>query len=101
MATTGIDCDDELFASLLSAKADEVDMLVDIITDFSRGRAGLDADIKKRLVQAKHSSRPAGYEQQQLELLGHELQQFGGHSAMKWSTSTKDSAPRTTAYESQ
>ena len=82
MATTGIDCDDELFASLLSAKADEVDMLVDIITDFSRGRAGLDADIKKRLVQAKHSSRPAGYEQQQLELLGHELQQFGGHSAM-------------------
>jgi len=46
MATTGIDCDDELFASLLSAKADEVDMLVDIITDFSRGRAGLDADIR-------------------------------------------------------
>lgn len=82
MATTGIDCDDELFASLLSAKPDEVDMLVDIITDFSRGRAGLDADIKKQLVQAKHSSRPAGYEQQQLELLGHELQQFGGHSAM-------------------
>ena len=82
MATTGIDCDDELFASLLSAKPDEVDMLVDIITDFSRGRAGLDADVKKRLVQAKHSSRPAGYDQQQLELLGHELQQFGGHSAM-------------------
>ncbi|MDB6443200.1 hypothetical protein PII47_07380 [Pseudomonas sp. 21TX0197] len=57
-------------------------MLVDIITDFSRGRAGLDADVKKRLVQAKHSSRPAGYDQQQLELLGQELQQFGGHSAM-------------------
>ena len=33
MATTGIDCDDELFASLLSAKPDEVDMLVDIITN--------------------------------------------------------------------
>jgi len=82
MATTGIDCDDELFASLLSAKPDEVDVLVDIITDFSSGRAGLDAEVKKRLVQAKHSSRPAGYEQQQLELLGHELQQFGGNSAM-------------------
>jgi len=82
MATTGIDCDDELFASLLSAKPDEVDLLVDIITDFSSGRAGLDAEVKKRLVQAKHSSRPAGYEQQQLELLGHELQQFGGNSAM-------------------
>ncbi|WP_122432812.1 hypothetical protein [Pseudomonas viridiflava] len=82
MATTGIDCDDELFASLLSAKPDEVDTLVDVITDFSRGRAGLDADIKKQLVQAKHSSRPAGYDQQQLKQLGHELQQFGGHSAM-------------------
>ncbi|WP_258869197.1 hypothetical protein [Pseudomonas fluorescens] len=57
-------------------------MLVDIITDFSRGRAGLDAEVKKRLVQAKHSSRPAGYDQQQLELLGHELLLFGGHSAM-------------------
>ncbi|MFJ4067011.1 hypothetical protein ACIPW4_17195 [Pseudomonas sp. NPDC089996] len=82
MASTGIDCDDELFASLLSAKPDEVDLLVDIITDFSSGRAGLDADVKKQLVQAKHSSRPAGYNQQQLKLLGHELQQFGGHSAM-------------------
>ncbi|ANI58285.1 hypothetical protein [Pseudomonas sp. GR 6-02] len=82
MTTTGIECADELFASLLSATPDEVDMLVDIITDFSRGRAGLDADVKKRLVQAKHSSRPAGYDQQQLELLGQELQQFGGHSAM-------------------
>lgn len=82
MATTGIDCDNELFASLLSATPDEVDVLVDIITDFSRGRAGLDADVKKRLVQAKHSSRHTGYDQQQLELLGHELQQFGGHSAM-------------------
>lgn len=82
MATTGIDCDDELFASLLSAAPDEVDVLVDIITDFSRGRAGLDADVKKLLVQAKHSSRPGGYNQEQLELLGHELQQFGGHSAM-------------------
>lgn len=82
MTTTGIECTDELFASLLSATPDEVDMLVDIITDFSRGRAGLDADVKKRLVQAKHSSRPAGYDHQQLELLGHELRQFGGHSAM-------------------
>ncbi|WP_369987091.1 hypothetical protein [Pseudomonas xanthosomatis] len=82
MATTGIDCDDELFANLLSATAEEVDVLVDIITDFSRGRAGLDADVKKQLVQAKHNSRPAGYSEQQLDLLGYELQQFGGHSAM-------------------
>lgn len=82
MATTGIECSDELFASLLSATPDEVDILVDIVTDFSRGRAGLDAEVKKRLVQAKHGSRPSGYDQQQLELLGHELQQFGGHSAM-------------------
>ncbi|MCO7518404.1 MULTISPECIES: hypothetical protein [unclassified Pseudomonas] len=82
MATSGIDCDDDLFTSLISATPEEVDILVDIITDFSRGRAGLDADIKKQLVQAKHSSRPAGYTKQQLDLLGHELQQFGGHSAM-------------------
>jgi uncharacterized protein YaaW (UPF0174 family) len=82
MATAEIECDDELFASLLSATPDEVGVLVDVITDFSRGRAGLDADVKKRLVQAKHSSRHNGYDQQQLELLGHELQQFGGHSAM-------------------
>lgn len=82
MATTGIEGGEELIASLLSATPDEVDILVDIITDFSRGRAGLDAEVKKRLVQAKHSSRPAGYDQTQLELLGQELQQFGGHSAM-------------------
>lgn len=82
MASPGIDRDEALFSSLISATPEELDILVDIITDFSRGRAGLDADIKKQLVQAKHSSRSTGYTAQQLDLLGHELRQFGGHSAM-------------------
>lgn len=81
MPTKKIECDNELFLSLRQASPEEVDVLVDIITDFARGRAGLDADDKKTLVQAKHASRPNGYSEDQLMLLGHELQQFGGHSA--------------------
>lgn len=84
MTTTDIDCDNDLFTRLLGATPEEVDVLVDVITDSSRGRAGLDAEVKKRLVQAKYNSRPAGYTQEQLELLGHELQQFGGHTAMNF-----------------
>ncbi|HBN8610182.1 hypothetical protein [Pseudomonas aeruginosa] len=81
MPTQKNDCDNELFLSLRKAFPEEVDVLVDIITDFARGRAGLDADDKKTLVQAKHASRPNGYSDDQLKLLGYELQQFGGHSA--------------------
>lgn len=81
MPTKKIQCDNELFLSLRKAASEEVDMLVDIITDFGKGRAGLDADDKKTLVKAKHASRPNGYSDEQLMLLGQELQQFGGHSA--------------------
>lgn len=82
MSTKQIECDGELLAGLRKAAAEELDVLVDIITDFGRGRAGLSADDKKALVQAKHASRSAGYSDDQIQLLGHELQQFGGHSAM-------------------
>jgi hypothetical protein len=81
MPTRKIECDNELFLSLRKASPEEVDMLVDVITDFARGRAGLSAEHKKTLVKAKHASRPNGYSEDQLILLGHELQQFGGHSA--------------------
>lgn len=77
-----IACDSELFERLSLASPEEVDVLVDIVTDFSRGRVGLDSDIKKQLVLAKHSSRPIGYTPEQLRLLGRELQHFGGNSAM-------------------
>lgn len=81
MPTRKVECDNELFLSLRKASPEEVDMLVDVITDFARGRAGLSAEHKKTLVKAKHASRPNGYSEDQLILLGHELQQFGGHSA--------------------
>ncbi|WIF69397.1 hypothetical protein QN096_09745 [Metapseudomonas otitidis] len=84
MSTKQIECDDELLASLRKAAAEDLDVLVDIITDFARGRAGLSADNKKALVQAKHASRSTGYSDDQIQLLGHELQQFGGHSAMNF-----------------
>lgn len=82
MAGTHIECDNELLHGLEHASAAEIDVLVDVVTDFARGRAGLDADAKKFLIHAKHASRFDGYTQEQLRLLGHELQQFGGHSAM-------------------
>ncbi|MGV5106870.1 hypothetical protein [Pseudomonas aeruginosa] len=53
MPTKKIECDNELFLSLRQASPEEVDVLVDVITDFARGRAGLDTDDKKALVQAQ------------------------------------------------
>lgn len=82
MSTKQIECDDDLLASLGKATPEELDVLVDIITDFARGRAGLDPDYKKTLVQAKYASRSSGYSEGHLRLLGRELQLFGGHSAM-------------------
>ncbi|EJN6721467.1 TPA: hypothetical protein L4942_001233 [Pseudomonas aeruginosa] len=82
MSSKQIECDSELLASLRQATPEELDVLVDVITDYARGRAGLDADDKKALVQAKHASGCEGYSENQLKLLGHELQQFGGHSVM-------------------
>ncbi|MBI7130992.1 hypothetical protein JEU06_23905, partial [Pseudomonas aeruginosa] len=84
MSTKQIECDGDLMASLRKAAAEDLDVLVDIITDFARGRAGLSADNKKALVQAKYASRSTGYSDDQIQLLGHELQQFGGHSAMNF-----------------
>lgn len=74
--------DETLMATLRNAKAEEVDLLVDVVTDFGRGRAGLDTELKKELVFAKHSPLADRYHSKLLKLLGAELQQFGGNSAM-------------------
>ncbi|WP_095049966.1 hypothetical protein [Pseudomonas sp. Irchel s3h9] len=75
-------CDETLLAQMQAASAEEIDVLVDVISDFGRGRAGLDAECKKQLILAKHDPRADRYSAPLLALLGHELQQFGGNSAM-------------------
>ncbi|WP_330565339.1 hypothetical protein [Pseudomonas yamanorum] len=82
MSIEQLECDSELLAGLSKGKASELDVLVDVITDFGRGRGGLDAATKKALVMAKHSSSPDRYSQALLNGMGRELQQFGGHSGM-------------------
>lgn len=47
MSSKQIECDSELLASLRQATPEELDVLVDVITDYARGRAGLDADDKR------------------------------------------------------
>lgn len=75
-------CDEKLLAQLSAAAPEEVDVLVDLITDNGKGRAGLDAGTKEQLVMARHDPRAERYPLELLATLGGELQAFGGHSAM-------------------
>lgn len=58
--------------------------LVDILTDFGRGRASLDADIKKTLVMARHDPRPNRYGKQHLRMVANEFQHYGGIPSPIW-----------------
>lgn len=82
MAENASPCDEVLLERLRHAALAEVDALVDIITDFGGGRAGLDTDIKIKLVMARHDSGDKKYPLEMLQLLALELQQFGGHSVV-------------------
>lgn len=67
---------------LQAARPQEVDVLVDVVTDVGRGRVGLDAEAKRALVFARHDPRPSRYSSDLLGLLASTLQMFGGNSVM-------------------
>ena len=73
--------DADLATILREAQPQEIDVLVDIITDFGKGRLALDATTKRELVSARHGDGDERYSEEQLNLLAEEIRQFGGHSA--------------------
>ena len=77
-----IKCDLKLFGRLKNARPEDVDYLVNIITDFGRGRTGLDSDIKELLVYAKNNPVTNRYNDNSLKLIIRELQKYAGNSAV-------------------
>ncbi|MND89315.1 hypothetical protein D3C80_813670 [compost metagenome] len=74
--------DKKLLAQLLAAHPQEIDVLVDVLTDHGKGRMGLEASIKQKLVMARHNPKVDRYPLALLQTLKEELQAFGGNSAM-------------------
>lgn len=74
--------DRKLLAQLLAAHPQEIDVLVDVLTDHGKGRMGLEVSIKQKLVMARHNPKVDRYPLTLLQTLIEELQAFGGNSAM-------------------
>ncbi|MFQ2079106.1 hypothetical protein ACK33T_19845 [Aeromonas veronii] len=74
--------DRKLLAQLLAAHPQEIDVLVDVLTDHGKGRMGLEVSIKQKLVMARHNPKVDRYPLTLLQTLMEELQAFGGNSAM-------------------
>lgn len=74
--------DKKLLARLLKAEPNDIDYLVDIITDFGRGRASLSSKIKETLVFAKNKPAADRYDEDILITLIKELQEYSGNSVM-------------------
>lgn len=77
-----VQCDARLLFTLKNGRAEDIDGLVNIITDYGKGRAFLDAEIKNHLVLVKNKPSADRYDEATLSVLARELQGFGGHSAI-------------------
>lgn len=93
MSKPEIQCDQSMYERLSSISAADIDGLVDILTDFGRGRTSLDADIKKTLVMARHDPRPNRYSEQYIRVIVNELQHYGGHSVANLIRDLRDKPP--------
>ena len=98
MSKPDLQCDQSMYRRLTTISATDIDGLVDILTDFGRGRASLDADIKKTLVMARHDPRPNRYSKQHLRMVANEFQHYGGHSVANLDRNLRDRPPL--SYES-
>ncbi|MGB5806340.1 hypothetical protein [Castellaniella sp.] len=98
MSKPEIQCDQSMFERLTNISAADIDGLVDILTDFGRGRASLDADIKKTLVMARHDPRLNRYSEQHIRTIANEVQHYGGHSVANLIRDLRDKPPL--SYES-
>lgn len=72
-------CDTELLKLLQQIDISQIDYLVDILTDEGKGRIGLSSAIKDLLLWEKNNKK---YTEDGLRNLLHELQNYGGHSAI-------------------
>lgn len=75
-----IQCDESLLRLLQQAKPEEIDFLVDVITDYGKGRLALSSSVKGLLLDEK--LRPNRYSEESLRFLIKEFQEFGGHSLL-------------------
>lgn len=98
MSAQKIQCDQSMLDRLNNLSVAHIDGLVDILTDFGRGRASLDAESKKTLVMARHDPRANRYGEQHRRLIANELQHYGGHSVANLVRNFRDKPPL--AYES-
>lgn len=62
---------------LLDADTDDLDVLVDYLTDKGEGRVALDGEVCKRLVECKKSSSYNSYDR---DLVAKEIRSFGGNT---------------------
>lgn len=74
-----VKCDEALLKLLKLSNTEEIDFLVDVLTDNGAGRVALSSSIKDFLLQQKAEKN---YTEDGLRNLLCELQEYGGHSAM-------------------
>ncbi len=98
MSNPEIQCDQSLFKHLTSISATDIDGLVDILTDFGRGRTSLDANTKKALVMARHDPRLNRYSEQHIRIIANEMQHYGGDSVANLIRNLRNKPPL--SYES-
>lgn len=70
--------DSELMSVLEESSQDDLNILVDIITDSGDGRVSLDDEVMKSLTTYKKAGKK--YQQEHLRMIAGEIQQFGGNS---------------------
>lgn len=70
--------DTELLSVLEEASLDDLNILVDIITDSGKGRISLDEEVMKALTIYKKAGKK--YQQKHLQMIAVEIQHFGGNS---------------------
>ena len=68
----------ELVDFLLTVDKQHVSDLIDIITDFGKGRITLNSTVKNVLIFAKESNRP--FTKKEIDLLLIEFQKYGGNT---------------------
>lgn len=74
-----VKCDEALLDLLVHSDTEEIDFLVDVLTDGGSGRVALSSSIKDRLL---HEKAERVYTEDGLRNLLHELQEYGGNSLM-------------------
>lgn len=75
-----IQCDESLLRLLQQARPEEIDYLIDVITDFGSGRIALSSSVKDLLLDEKCIKNR--YSENSLRFLINEFQGFGGHSVL-------------------